>query len=138
VVYFFTNTDRHKIAIIPRASISREHLEDKLGYRIRSAKRGGPRDAVGPSVFVTANGSTQRADVLAGGSFASSSDQRPHFGLGKATKVDKIESVTAPAAADRFYVITKGRESRLRNKNDSARRHQPVSHLGLPKVVVSS
>jgi hypothetical protein len=32
-----------------------------------------------------------RADVLAGGSFASSSDQRPHFGLSKATKIDKIE-----------------------------------------------
>ena len=85
--------------------------------------------------------------MLAGGSFASISDQRPHFGLRKAAKVDKIEvcwpsghieSVKAPAAADRFYVITKGRESRLRNKNDSARRHQPVSHFGLPKVVVSS
>ena len=65
--------------------------------------------AVGPSVFVTANGSTQRADVLAGGSFASSSDQRPHFGLGKATKVDKIESVTAPAAAESLLCDHEGK-----------------------------
>ena len=35
----------------------------------------------------------QRADVFSGGSYASSSDQRLHFGLGSATKVDKIEIV---------------------------------------------
>jgi hypothetical protein len=29
--------------------------------------------------------------VLAGGSFASSSDPRPHFGLGQAARIDKIE-----------------------------------------------
>jgi hypothetical protein len=71
-------------------------------------------------VFVTANGFTQRADVLAGGSFASSSDQRPHFGLGKATKIDKlevhwpsgrIETIAPPALLDRFYVITEGKGS---------------------------
>ena len=81
-------------------------------------KRGSPRDAVGACVLLTANGFTQRADVLAGGSFASSSDQRPHFGLGKATKVDKIEvrwpsghteTISPPAAVDRFYVITEGK-----------------------------
>jgi hypothetical protein len=83
-----------------------------------AAKRGSPRDAVGACVLLTANGFTQRADVLAGGSFASSSDQRPHFGLGKATKIDKIEvrwpsghteTIPPPAAADRFYVITEGK-----------------------------
>jgi len=39
VVFFFPNIDRYKIAIIPRASIIREHLEDKLGYRIKSAAK---------------------------------------------------------------------------------------------------
>ena len=82
------------------------------------AKRGSPRDAVGACVLLTANGFTQRADVLAGGSFASSSDQRPHFGLGKATKIDKIEvrwpsghteTIQAPTAVDRFYVISEGK-----------------------------
>jgi hypothetical protein len=55
---------------------------------------------------------------VAGGSFASSSDQRPHFGLGKATKIDKIEvrwasghteTIAPPTVLDRFYVITEGK-----------------------------
>jgi hypothetical protein len=33
----------------------------------------------------------QRADVISGGSYGSSSDQRVHFGLGSASKVDKLE-----------------------------------------------
>jgi hypothetical protein len=33
----------------------------------------------------------QRGDVLSGGSYASTSDPRPHFGLGPATKVDDLE-----------------------------------------------
>ncbi len=50
-----------------------------------------PRDAVGATVYLTANGFKQRADVISGGSFASSPDQRLHFGLGSATNVDKLE-----------------------------------------------
>ena len=51
----------------------------------------GPRDAVGTRVLVKANGFVQRQDVTSGGSFASSSDQRLHFGLGAATAIDSIE-----------------------------------------------
>src|SRR6266446_960072 len=50
-----------------------------------------PRDAVGAKVFLSTKGVRQRADVTSGGSYGSSSDQRVHFGLGSATKVDKIE-----------------------------------------------
>ena len=50
-----------------------------------------PPDAVGATVYVTANGFRQRGDVTSGGSFASSSDPRLHFGLGPATTVDKVE-----------------------------------------------
>jgi hypothetical protein len=50
-----------------------------------------PRDAVGSTVYVTANGMKQRGDVLSGGSYASSNDQRVHFGLGEAAKVDAVE-----------------------------------------------
>jgi hypothetical protein len=50
-----------------------------------------PRDAVGATVYVKANGFTQRADVTSGGSFASTSDPRLHFGLGAATSVDSVE-----------------------------------------------
>jgi hypothetical protein len=51
----------------------------------------GPRDAVGARVFVSAGGIRQRADVFSGGSYGSSSDPRLHFGLGSATKVEKVE-----------------------------------------------
>jgi hypothetical protein len=50
-----------------------------------------PRDAIGARVFLTAGGVRQRADVFSGGSYCSSSDPRVHFGLGSATKADKIE-----------------------------------------------
>jgi len=44
-----------------------------------------------------ANGMKQRGDVISGGSYLSSNDPRPHFGLGAATTVDAIE-VHWPAA----------------------------------------
>ncbi len=77
-----------------------------------------PRDAVGATVYVTANGFRQRQDVLAGGSFSSSPDQRPHFGLGAASKVDKVEVhwpsgakevIALPGAVDKFYLLSEGK-----------------------------
>jgi len=50
-----------------------------------------PRDAIGTTVYLTAAGVRQRADVISGGSFASSSDSRVHFGLGAGTKIDNLE-----------------------------------------------
>jgi hypothetical protein len=50
-----------------------------------------PRDAIGAKVFLTAGGIRQRADVFSGGSYASSSDPRVHFGLGSSPKIDKLE-----------------------------------------------
>jgi len=76
-----------------------------------------PRDAVGAAVYLTAGGMRQRADVLSGGSFASSNDQRVHFGLGESTTVQAVEihwpsgaveHITLPAV-DRFYMIEEGR-----------------------------
>jgi hypothetical protein len=67
---------------------SNHWLELKL---IGGAK--GPRDATGTKVFLTSGNERQRADVYRGGSYASSSDPRPHFGLGSATSVDKLEIV---------------------------------------------
>jgi hypothetical protein len=50
-----------------------------------------PRDAVGAAVFLTAGGFRQRGDVLSGGSYGSSSDPRVHFGLGTASKMERVE-----------------------------------------------
>ena len=51
----------------------------------------GPRDAIGAKVFVTAGGVRQRADLISGGSYGSSSDPRLHFGLVGSANVDKVE-----------------------------------------------
>jgi hypothetical protein len=76
-----------------------------------------PRDAIGAKVFLTASGATQRGDVFSGGSYASSSDMRLHFGLGAATKVDKVEirwpngakqEITI-GAVDRIYTVVEGK-----------------------------
>jgi len=75
-----------------------------------------PRDAIGATVYLTTNGMKQREDVLSGGSYASTSDPRPHFGLGQATTVDdievhwpsgKVEHFTVPGV-DRIVTITEG------------------------------
>ena len=50
-----------------------------------------PRDAIAAKVFVSAAGVRQRADVFSGGSYGSSSDPRLHFGLGSASKVERVE-----------------------------------------------
>jgi hypothetical protein len=72
-----------------------------------------PRDAVGATVYLTAGGIRQRADVMSGGSYESSNDQRLHFGLGQATAVDAlevrwpsglVENVKLPGV-DRFFAI---------------------------------
>jgi enediyne biosynthesis protein E4 len=76
-----------------------------------------PRDAIGASVYLTAGGMRQRADVISGGSYASSNDLRLHFGLGAITKVDNVEvhwpsgSVERPTLPeiDRFYSIEERR-----------------------------
>jgi len=76
-----------------------------------------PRDAIGAKVFVTTGVIRQRGDVFSGGSYASSSDQRLHFGLGTATKVDKVEihwpsgakeQITVPVV-DRIYTVMEGK-----------------------------
>jgi enediyne biosynthesis protein E4 len=50
-----------------------------------------PRDAIGAAVFLTAGGVRQRADVVSGGSYGSSSDPRVHFGLGPSSKIERVE-----------------------------------------------
>ncbi len=78
--------------------------------------KGSPRDAVGATAFVTAEGFRQRGDVISGGSYASSSDPRLHFGLGTASHIDTVEihwpsglheTVVAPPL-DAITTVTEG------------------------------
>jgi hypothetical protein len=76
-----------------------------------------PRDAIGAKAFLTAGGVRQRGDVFSGGSYASSSDQRLHFGLASTTKIDKVEifwpsgakETIALPTVDRIYTIVEGK-----------------------------
>ena len=68
------------------------HNETKTARHWLSLKlMTGKRDAIGATAWLTANGQRQRADVISGGSYCSQSDLRLHFGLGTATKVEKLE-----------------------------------------------
>src|SRR5262245_56436874 len=76
-----------------------------------------PRDALGATVWLTAGGQRQRADVISGASYCSQSDLRLHFGLGKATQVDKLEirwpsgtrETVAVKAVDRVAMVGEGK-----------------------------
>ncbi len=76
-----------------------------------------PRDAIGTTVYLAANGMRQREDEMSGGSYISSNDQRPHFGLGDATDAGTaeihwpsghVEKIKLPAV-DRIFTITEGK-----------------------------
>jgi enediyne biosynthesis protein E4 len=86
-----------------------------LALKLISGK-GSPRDAIGATVWLTAGGKRQRADVLSGASYCSQSDFKLHFGLGQATRIDKLEvrwpsgarEVVAVKGIDRVVTITQG------------------------------
>jgi hypothetical protein len=76
-----------------------------------------PRDAIGAKAFLTANGTTQRNDVISGGSYISNNDMRLHFGIRKAKQVDKLEirwpdgtkeNVSLPGT-NRVFTIVEGK-----------------------------
>jgi hypothetical protein len=83
----------------------------------QSAKgRMSPKDAICATVYLNANGLRMRDDVMSGGSYISSNDQRLHFGLGDATDAGTAEihwpsgakeTIKLPAV-DRIYTIAEG------------------------------
>jgi hypothetical protein len=60
-------------------------------------------------VYLTAGGVKHREDVLSGGSYMSSNDQRVHFGLGDATKVDQVEIHWPSGAVEKMELPNVGR-----------------------------
>src|SRR6185436_14583138 len=74
------------------------------------------RDAIGAKVTVEAGGRRQTTAVRGDGSYLSHSDLRAHFGLGVATRVDRIEirwpsgfvQNASGLAADQFYAVREG------------------------------
>ena len=76
-----------------------------------------PRDATGAVVYLTSGQTRQRADMISGAGYVSQNDTRLHFGLGAATRFDKleirwpsgmVETITFPGV-DRVLTIAEGR-----------------------------
>jgi hypothetical protein len=74
------------------------------------------RSAIGARVKVVAGGMTQTDEIHSGGSYLSQNDMRLHFGLGAATKIDRIEirwpsgtiDTLTNLQADHFYSVLEG------------------------------
>jgi len=87
-------------ALLRNVSSDKNHwIEFKLTGGAKS-----PRDAVGATVYLTANTIKQRGDVVSGGSYESTNDLRVHFGLGDATVIDAVEVHWPSGARERFSV----------------------------------
>lgn len=75
------------------------------------------RGAVGARVRLTAGGATQVREVKAGSSYLGQSDLRVHFGLGRATRIDRLEirwpagetEVVQNVAINQVLTVTEGR-----------------------------
>lgn len=65
--------------------------EPKNWLAVRLVGVASNRSAIGARVRLTAGGLTQVEEVRGGGSYYSQNDLRRHFGLGKATSVDRLE-----------------------------------------------
>jgi hypothetical protein len=84
---------------------------------VGDAKTKSPLDAVGAIAYLTTGKTRQRQDVVSGAGYASQNEMNLHFGLGAATRVDKLEIIWPNGAAevvsvpgvDRVLTITQGR-----------------------------
>ncbi len=65
-----------------------------------------PRDAIGSIAYLTTGKIRQRLDVISGAVYCSQNDLTLHFGLGAATKVDRLEIQWANGAVETFDIPT--------------------------------
>ena len=80
----------------------------------------GPRDATGSIAYVTTGKMRQRQDVFSGAIYCSQNEMTLHFGLGAATKVDKLEIIWPDGSAevievpaiDKTITITQGKSAK--------------------------
>src|SRR5947209_19621967 len=66
--------------------------------------RKSPRDATGAIAYVTTGKLRQREDVVSGGSYSSQNDCCLFFGLGAATKVERLEVKWPDGSTEAFDV----------------------------------
>jgi hypothetical protein len=86
--------------ILRNVSASKNHwLRLKL---VGDPSRKSPRDATGAVVYLTTGKLRQRGEVVSGGSYSSQHDTCPLFGLGAATKIDRLEVRWPSGATETF------------------------------------
>ena len=89
-------------AILRNVSAAKNHwLRVRL---VGDPARKSPRDATGAVVYLTTGKLRQRGEVVSGGSYSSQNDTYPLFGLGAATKVDRLE-VHWPSGATKTFDV---------------------------------
>lgn len=71
---------------------------------VGDAARKSPKDAIGSIAYVTTGKVRQRADVVSGAVYCSQNDMTLHFGLGAATRIDKLEIRWSDGTAETFSV----------------------------------
>jgi hypothetical protein len=83
---------------------------------VGDTRRKSARDAIGAVAYLTIGKNRQRRDVISGAAYCSQNDLTLHFGLGAATRVDKLEikwangnteQIDVPAI-DKLMAITEG------------------------------
>jgi hypothetical protein len=108
------NTDSHP-AILKNVAKNTGHW---IGlHLVGDTAQKSTRDAIGATAYVTTGTLRQRADVYSGASYASQNDQRLFFGLGQATKVDKLEikwangksEIVNLEGCDKVFTIVQGK-----------------------------
>ncbi|HET9786862.1 MAG TPA: ASPIC/UnbV domain-containing protein, partial [Pyrinomonadaceae bacterium] len=63
-----------------------------------------PRDAIGSIAYVTTGKLRQRVDAISGAVYCSQNDPTLHFGLGAATKIDKLEIQWSNGTMETFNI----------------------------------
>jgi hypothetical protein len=86
--------------VLRNVSASKNHwLRLKL---VGDPSKKSPRDATGAVVYLTTGKLRQRGEVVSGGSYSSQNDTCPLFGLGSATKIDRLEVHWPSGAIETF------------------------------------
>jgi enediyne biosynthesis protein E4 len=83
----------------------------------KQSTRNADRDAIGAVIRLTAGSSTQVREIRAGSSYLAQNDLRAHFGLGEATRADRIDvlwpsgrtEVLSNVAANQIVTVGEGR-----------------------------
>jgi enediyne biosynthesis protein E4 len=105
------NNIDHKPTVLRNVAQAGHWLDVQL---VGDVTKKSPRDAVGSIAYLTVGKMRLRGDIVSGAVYCSQNDMTLHFGLGAATKVDKleiqwpdgsVEAVKVPAVDKRIKIV---------------------------------